>query len=138
MRAWALGPTASFDGFFNLTNCFNVVGRCQLSFLACQDRSKLTIRGDATSANRTQVIKNSPKFWHAIESYDTRLGLSFKKQCFLPICCAPVHLDVEGGYELINDRRIVSRICISTQAFSFNEWSDFTLTGPYLSLKLTY
>ena len=76
-----------------------------------------------------------------IQSFGGRLGAGFHKACYC------FDLQFEGGYELLSELRIINRITklgissdntVPNGGFSFNEWSDFTLNGPYLRINLTY
>ncbi|MCP5469386.1 MAG: hypothetical protein H7A36_02655 [Chlamydiales bacterium] len=142
MRAWALGPFAAFDAVFCLTKCLDIIGRFQIGMLASESHSKLTVSGNndigQNQVPNTLVVKDSPKLWHSIQTTYSRIGLSLDKECFLPLCCYAVNLDIEGGYEFLNERRIINRIYDFNRGLSWDEWSDFTLNGPYLRLNLTY
>ena len=133
MRGWALGPAAELNGDYGLTSCLNLTGRFLFGVLANQTRSKLWATADQTFETGSLLVKNTPKFWHVIRSMETRIGLEFCKA----LRCGTFQL--EGGYELIDEFDIISRLYnCANPAISFDEWSDFTLTGPYLRINLSY
>ncbi|MCP5469385.1 MAG: hypothetical protein H7A36_02650 [Chlamydiales bacterium] len=140
MCTWALGLCGALDGNYCLTECLDIKGRFLFGLLASQARSRLTTTQEFLGPTSGEIaIKNSPKYWHVVESLESRLGINYQKACAIPKTCLRFNLDIEGGFEQINELWFLDRIQGSFRGgWSFDEWSDFTLFGPYLRMNLTY
>ncbi|MCP5469387.1 MAG: hypothetical protein H7A36_02660 [Chlamydiales bacterium] len=145
MRAWALGPCAQVKGGLPLIHCIGLKARFLFGMLADNSLSKTTTSGgpQANQNGSRYSVKNSPKLWRVMNSMEGRLGLNFEKRCCLPVCRSFMNIEVEGGYEFLREERMISRIYFPIEGagdygFSWNNWSDFTLNGPYMRINLSY
>lgn len=138
MRAWALGPVLCFDAAYPLfLRCLAFTGRAQAGVLTCRTSTILAANNNGSIFSST---KNEPKFWHVIPTVDFRLGLKLDR--VWDFGCLRFRTDLEGGYEMIREGRIINRIQTvnagDDSGYSFNEWSDFTLNGPFVRFGLAY
>lgn len=139
-----IGPQVAFDFSFPFITCLNIISRADASLLSAWNRSKLSVLSlDTDSASGTDVIKNIPNFWHVNTQFGAKLGLQFVNNLQIPFFCSWMGFDIQGGYEWLLKTRAVDRIymigsTLTNAGFSFNEWSDFTLQGPYVKVNLSY
>ncbi len=137
MQAFQLGPEFALEACWDFSDCLSLLGRAQGSIFSTWNRSKLT----SSSQNAVLLIKNKPNFWHVTPAWGARLGLSADHLITLPRCWGACGFHIEAGYEWYLAMDAVDRIYFvdsSASGFSLNEWSNFTLQGPYVRINLSF
>lgn len=137
MKAWALGPIINFETAYPISCQIKALVRLTGGLLACHTNTTLGHEHFFDQASVT--VKNSPSLWHVVPSADFRLGLA--SDCEFCLGGFLFRADLQGGYEFLREARMVNRIQTLNgvqTGYSLNEWSDFTLNGPFVRFGLSY
>lgn len=135
LRSMGIGPEMGFIGNYMFYKCFALIGRFEISPLVSSAKNYMSqqLQTDASLSNT--IVQDPKEFWHVIFSYNCRIGLSFYKSFH----CLKVSL--QGGYELSSFNHFLKRMYFvddTSFGISFNEWSDYTMQGPYLQISFRY
>ncbi|NGX55620.1 MAG: hypothetical protein KR126chlam2_01258 [Chlamydiae bacterium] len=137
---WGIGPEIGADCTYCLMDCWDLVGRGSVAFLASRREAKFNQPG----AIKVVDVHNEA-YWHLVPAGNLRFGLNYLREqkgfnCF-GCRFGGLTFNFEAGYEFIVCHKGVERIYFVDElndGQSFNEEMDFVLHGPYVHLGFAF
>lgn len=134
----ALGPQVWLHGSWGITSCLKLRGHVGGGILASAAQTKLNQTNGGLDLRCTE---NPDWFWHVINNLDVKLGVQIGTMIKLPNCTLAFPFSIEAGYELLYFSDFTNRVYFLddvADGLLLNQWSSFTMQGPYVRANLSF